>query len=52
MPMNKLSTELDAKIASFLDSEASSLSALSKVSKYYRPVAEPFLYREIVLGVD
>ena len=45
--MDKLSTELDTKIATFLDTR--SLSAFSKVSKYYRSVAEPILYKDIVL---
>jgi len=45
--MDKLSTELDTKIATFLDTR--SLSSFSKVSKYYRSVAESILYKDIVL---
>ena len=43
----QLSTELDANIASHLARDLQSLSALSKASKYYRSVAEPFLYKDV-----
>lgn len=47
MSFRKLPTELDAKIASHLVGDTQSLSALSKVSRYYRTVAEPYLYEEV-----
>lgn len=42
-----LPTELDAQICSFLDGP--SLNSLLKTSKYYKLVAEPALYKQIVL---
>ncbi|KAF2254714.1 hypothetical protein BU26DRAFT_514575 [Trematosphaeria pertusa] len=48
--MDKLSTELDANIAECLSGDAQALSALSRVSKYYKAVAEPFLYEEIAIA--
>ena len=47
--MDKLSTELDAKITNYLLDSTPALSAFSKVSKYYRKVVEPYLYKNIVL---
>jgi hypothetical protein len=43
MSLSALSTELDNRILDFLDHDA--LNAISKISKYYRSVAEPRLYR-------
>jgi hypothetical protein len=50
--MNKLSTELDSKIANCLDGDTQALSAFSKVNKYYRIVAEPYLYKDLVFHPD
>ncbi|KAH7078309.1 hypothetical protein FB567DRAFT_607444 [Paraphoma chrysanthemicola] len=51
MHFSKLPTELDIKIASFIDTKPH-LSALSQVSKYYRKVvAEPLLYESIFFDV-
>lgn len=40
-----LATELDTRIISFLDQ--SSLSKMSRVSRYYRRIAVPHLYKHI-----
>lgn len=51
MSLDKLSTELDTTIAKHLDKAA--LSTFSKTSKYYRSVAEPYLYKDVLLrGYD
>jgi len=47
MSLGKLSTELDAKVAEFLEGDTKALSAFSQVSKYYRAIAEPYLYSNI-----
>lgn len=47
MSLDKLSTELDANIASHLAGDLQRLSALSKAPKYYRSVAEPILYKDV-----
>lgn len=52
MSINKLPTELHSMIAEYLDCDTRSLSALSQVSKYYRDVAEPCLYRYLVPDFD
>jgi hypothetical protein len=43
--LSSLSTELDERILAFLDHGA--LNAVSKVSKYYRAIAEPHLYGDL-----
>jgi hypothetical protein len=43
-------TELDTEIASLLVGDKRALSALSRVSKYYRAVAEPFLSKDMILA--
>lgn len=50
MSLDKLSTELNAKITTYLVGDIKSLSALSKTSKYYRTVAEPHLYKEVAFN--
>jgi hypothetical protein len=45
--MDKLSTELDSKIANCIVGDTQALSAFSKVNKYYRMVAEPHLYKDL-----
>ncbi|KAF2823309.1 hypothetical protein CC86DRAFT_409229 [Ophiobolus disseminans] len=52
MSFNKLSNELDSNIAGFPDGDKHALSAFSQVSKYYRKIAEPYLYRHVSLGFD
>ena len=47
MSFGKLSTELDARIVEVLDGDTKALSAFSQVSKYYRAIAEPYLYSNI-----
>ncbi|KAI4955810.1 hypothetical protein J4E91_000017 [Alternaria rosae] len=47
MSLQKLSTELDGHIASCLVGDTKALSAFSKTNKYYRGVAEPYLYTNI-----
>jgi hypothetical protein len=47
--MDKLPTELDSRIASFLVGKTKVLSAFSKVNKYYRMLAEPYLYKTITI---
>jgi hypothetical protein len=47
MSLPALSTELDNRILDFLDYDA--LNAISKISKYYRSVAEARLYRNLHL---
>jgi hypothetical protein len=48
--MQSLSTELDEMILGYLDPLA--LSALSMTSKYYRRIAEPHLYKNLVFYVE
>ncbi|KAG9194014.1 hypothetical protein G6011_04049 [Alternaria panax] len=50
MSLQKLSTELDINIINRLD--APDLSSISCISKYYRRISEPLLYREIGIGSD
>ncbi|KAF1945077.1 hypothetical protein EJ02DRAFT_451912 [Clathrospora elynae] len=45
MSLSALPTELDSRILDFLEHDA--LNAMLKVSKYYRGVAEPYLYRHL-----
>ncbi|KAI4605584.1 hypothetical protein J4E83_010577 [Alternaria metachromatica] len=47
MSLQKLSTELDGQIASCLVGDTKALSAFSKTNKYYRGIAEPYLYTNI-----
>ncbi|EMD89711.1 hypothetical protein COCC4DRAFT_125459 [Bipolaris maydis ATCC 48331] len=47
MSFSKLSTELDTKILEYLHDDRSSLSAMSMVSKYFRRITEPILYRDL-----
>jgi hypothetical protein len=47
MSLEALPTELDLRIIGFLDTKHK--SALSRVSKYYRDVAEPLLYERVQL---
>ena len=49
--MNRLSTELDENILWRLV-ERKDLNAMSQVSKYYRKIAEPFLYKDLVFDED
>jgi hypothetical protein len=42
--------ELDSMILDFISSDTQALSALSKVLKHYRALAEPYLYKKIVLN--
>lgn len=53
MSMSTLSTELDTKIAEYLaaDEARDSLGCLSRVSKYYRNLMEPVLYRHLSFSV-
>ena len=46
--MDRLSTELNSKIANCLVGDPMAQSAFSKVNKYYRMVGEPYLYRDLV----
>lgn len=46
MSLGELSTELDSRIASLVH-DKSALSAFSLTSKYYRMIAEPYLYKNI-----
>lgn len=50
MSMYSLPTELNDLIVGFLDRQG--LDAVSKVSKYYREIAEPILYRVICFEAD
>ena len=52
MSMQKLSTELDCAIVSFLEDDKKALSALLKVSKYYRTLVEPHLYQALAFMSD
>lgn len=45
MSISGIPTELDKHILSYLQHD--SLNAISKVSKYYRGIAEPYLYRNL-----
>ncbi|KAF1842265.1 uncharacterized protein K460DRAFT_409681 [Cucurbitaria berberidis CBS 394.84] len=45
MSLSTIPPELGGEIARFMDHDA--LNNLSKVSKYYRSIAEPFLYRNL-----
>ncbi|KAI4653392.1 hypothetical protein J4E93_001158 [Alternaria ventricosa] len=47
MSLQKLSTELDGHIASCLVGNTKALSAFSKTNKYYRGIAEPYLYTNV-----
>lgn len=47
MSFTALSTELDTKIIEYMQPDRSALEAMSRVSKYYRGIAEPFLYRDL-----
>jgi hypothetical protein len=49
MSLSALSTELDTKIAEFLADDRPTTSAFSQVSKYYRAVSEPLLYKHLLL---
>jgi hypothetical protein len=50
--MDKLSTELDSKIAKCLAGDTQALRAFSKVNKYCQVVAEPYLYKDVVFHPD
>ncbi|KAF2818685.1 hypothetical protein CC86DRAFT_433211 [Ophiobolus disseminans] len=45
MPLHKLSTELDVIVVGYLDPSA--IEPMTHVSKYYRELAEPRLYRHV-----
>ncbi|KAF2254713.1 hypothetical protein BU26DRAFT_559376 [Trematosphaeria pertusa] len=47
--MDKLPTELDVRIVSFLQGDRQALNAVSQVSEHYRSLAEPYLYENISL---
>jgi len=47
MSLGELSTELDSNIAAHLVGDTQTLSAFSKVSKYYRNIVESYLYHVI-----
>ncbi|KAF2108888.1 hypothetical protein BDV96DRAFT_652493 [Lophiotrema nucula] len=47
MSMASLSTELDTRIASFLGTDTYTLDKLSRVSKYYREITVPILYKDL-----
>ncbi|KAF2819984.1 hypothetical protein CC86DRAFT_412454 [Ophiobolus disseminans] len=47
MSLANLSTELDENIIKYLHCDQSALSAMSRLSKYYRTLAQPVLYRDI-----
>jgi hypothetical protein len=47
MSLSKLSSELDSIITGFLHDDQKALDALSKVSRHYRAVAEPYLYETL-----
>ncbi|KAH6282072.1 hypothetical protein HBI40_011280 [Parastagonospora nodorum] len=49
MSLSKLSAEFDAHVCRCFVGDTSALSAFSKSSRYYRSVAEPYLYRDITL---
>jgi hypothetical protein len=49
MSLSKLSTELDATICNHLEGDQQTLSTFSRVSKYYRTIAEPNLYKNVNL---
>jgi hypothetical protein len=50
MSINQLSTELDENIIRRLG--VAELNVLSKSSKYYRPLTEPFLYKDFTFPVE
>lgn len=50
MSFEGLPTELDSHVLSFL--EIPELSAMSMVSKTYRRVAEPYLYRQLICSTE
>jgi hypothetical protein len=47
MNLDALSTELDAQIIEHLHDDRQALSSFSRVSKYYRALCEPILYRDL-----
>jgi hypothetical protein len=51
MSIATLSTELDTKITTHLQGHLDALETMSRVSKYYRGLAEPFLYRDLAFRV-
>jgi hypothetical protein len=52
MPLADLPTELDAMIISYLDDDRQASNRLSRVSHYYRYLAESSLYKNIALDVN
>jgi hypothetical protein len=52
MSLDDLPTELDSMIVSYLADDKKTLNALSKVSKSYRPLAEAYLYKDLVCCAD
>ncbi len=50
MSLNALPTELDERLLGYLDRKE--LSAVSKISKYYRHITEPRLYSDIKFSSD
>jgi len=52
MSLQKLSTELDGQIASSLLGDTKALSAFSKTNKYYRGIAEPYLFKNIEVAAN
>lgn len=50
--LSQLPTELDSRIANYLVDDKKPLSSLSKVSKYYRSVAELLLYMNLTFADD
>jgi hypothetical protein len=52
MSLNQLPAELDAIIVGYLADDKKTMSAISKVSKYYRSVAKPYLYEDLVFCGD
>lgn len=51
MSFDALSTELDTRIVALIEDQLA-LSSMSKVSKYYRTLAEPHLYRDFHFHED
>ncbi|KAF2651245.1 hypothetical protein K491DRAFT_682343 [Lophiostoma macrostomum CBS 122681] len=52
MAIQALSTELDTCIIELLVADRQALTALCLVSRYYREISEPFLYRDITFGTS
>ncbi|KAF2651246.1 hypothetical protein K491DRAFT_720033 [Lophiostoma macrostomum CBS 122681] len=52
MSIHALSTELDTRVIELLNGNHKALDAMSRVSKYYRGLSEPFLYRKLKFSTN